>query len=79
MKAEKSLPRFGTSSSIGRKFGCFLILYAERLRFKIDSKWHGVLPGAYLYEVPHHARSFSGKFDLRQLERWIGAARAQLK
>lgn len=52
--------------------------FVERLRFEIDPKWHGELPRTYLYGATGF-RAFSGKLDPRELERWIGAARSQMK
>jgi thiol-disulfide isomerase/thioredoxin len=45
--------------------------FVERLRFKIDPKWHGELPRTYLYDPSHKAQAFSGKLDGLQLEQWL--------
>lgn len=45
--------------------------FVERLRFKIDPKWHGELPRTYLYDPSHQALAFSGKLDAIQLEQWL--------
>lgn len=45
--------------------------FAERLRFEIDSKWHGELPRTYLYDPSHKTQAFSGKPDALHLEQWL--------
>lgn len=45
--------------------------FVERLRFKIDPKWHGELPRTYLYDYSHKAQAFSGKLDPLRFEQWL--------
>lgn len=63
-----TLRQFGLGSA---EAWVFADPFVERLRFKIDPKWHGELPRTYLYDSSHKAQAFSGKPDPLQFEQWL--------
>jgi thiol-disulfide isomerase/thioredoxin len=47
---------------------------AQRLRYEIDSGWHGELPRSYFYDAAHNRIAVSGVLKEAQLKAWIAAA-----
>lgn len=47
---------------------------AQRLRYEIDSGWHGELPRSYFYDPAHNRIAVSGVLKEPQLKAWIAAA-----
>ncbi|MCI0485735.1 MAG: TlpA family protein disulfide reductase [Blastocatellia bacterium] len=47
---------------------------AQRLRYEIDSGWHGELPRSYFYDPAQNRIALSGVLKETQLEAWIAAA-----
>ncbi|MCB1955581.1 MAG: hypothetical protein KDG55_07885 [Rhodocyclaceae bacterium] len=48
--------------------------YLERLRWKIDPRWSGELPRAYLYRADHSRDARSGRLDPDALADWLATA-----